>query len=63
MTDCLRDQGMLDGLTPKKRGRKPQRRDPLVVENRRLRRETERLQLELRKAKTIIGSGKGDRRI
>ena len=49
-----RDQGMLDGLTPKKRGRKPKRRDPLVEENQRLRRETERLQLELKKAKTII---------
>jgi hypothetical protein len=49
-----RDQGMLEGLTPKKRGRKAKRQDPLVEENRRLRRETERLQLQLKKAETII---------
>ena len=49
-----RDQGMLNGLTPKKRGRKPKRKDPLVEQNRRLQRENQRLQLQLKKAETII---------
>jgi len=49
-----RDEGMLDGLKPKKRGRKPKRKDPVVEENRRLQRENQRLQLQLKKAETII---------
>jgi len=49
-----RDEGMLDGLTPKKRGRKPKRKDPVAEENRRLQRENQRLQLQLKKAETII---------
>lgn len=43
----------LAGLAPKKRGRKPSR-DPIAVENERLRRQNERLQNELRKAEIII---------
>jgi transposase len=46
-----RAQGVLDGLTPKKRGVKP---DPLVAENARLQREIERLQAQLQRAETII---------
>jgi transposase len=48
-----RDEGELAGLTPKKRGRKPQR-NPLADENARLQRENTRLQHELYKANTII---------
>lgn len=46
-----RDQGILDGLTPKKRGVKP---DPLAIENAQLRRKLERLQEQLHRAETII---------
>jgi transposase-like protein len=46
-----RAQGVLDGLTPKKRGAKS---DPLVAENARLQREIERLQARLQRAETII---------
>lgn len=46
-----RDQGILDGLTPKKRGVKP---DPLALENAQLRREIEQLQAQLHRAETII---------
>lgn len=46
-----RDQGILDGLTPKKRGVKP---DPLALENAELRREIEQLQAQLHRAETII---------
>jgi transposase-like protein len=48
-----RDEGELAGLTPKQRGRKPQK-NPLAEENARLQRENERLQHELYKANTII---------
>lgn len=46
-----RDQGVLEGLRPKKRGPKP---DPLAAENAKLRREIERLQAQLHRAETII---------
>ncbi len=46
-----RDQGVLEGLRPKKRGPKP---DPLATENARLHREIERLQVQLHRAETII---------
>ena len=46
-----RDQGILDGLAPKKRGVKP---DPLALENAELRRENEQLQVRLHRAETII---------
>ena len=49
-----RDEGMLNGLTPKKRGRKPKLKDPLAEENRRLRRENERLVARLKQAEIII---------
>jgi transposase len=49
-----REEGMLDGLAPKKRGRKPKRKDPLVEENQRLRRENARLAARLKQAETII---------
>jgi regulator of replication initiation timing len=45
---------MLDGLKPKKRGRKAKPKDPLTEENRRLRRENERLVARLKKAEIII---------
>ncbi len=48
-----RQQGELEGLTPKKRGRKPTR-DPLAEENRRLRAENTRLARQLQQAETII---------
>jgi transposase-like protein len=46
-----RDCGQLAGLTPKKRGRKP---DPQAAELARLQRENERLQARLEQAETII---------
>ena len=50
-----REEGMLSGLTPKKRGRKAKQKDPLVEEHRRLQRENQRLKSQLEKAETIIG--------
>ena len=47
-----RAQGQLDGLKPRKRGRKV---DPQAQELARLRRENERLRAELERAETIIG--------
>jgi transposase len=44
--------GQLEGLSPKKRGRKPQ--DPAVEEVARLRRENERLRARLEQAEMII---------
>ena len=49
-----RDQGTLDALTPKKRGRKPRDNDPLIAENQRLQRENQRLAARLRQAEVII---------
>ena len=49
-----REEGVLRGLTPRKRGRKAKRRDPVVEENQRLRRENAQLEAELKKAQTII---------
>jgi transposase-like protein len=48
-----RDAGVLLALTPQKRGPKS-KRDPLAEEDLRLRRETERLIEELRKAEIVI---------
>ena len=50
-----RDAGELAGLTPRKRGRKAQERNPLQPEVDRLRRETARLQERLRQAEAILG--------
>ena len=49
-----REQGVLSGLAPKRRGRKPKVKDSLLEENRRLQRENERLRAQLEKAETII---------
>ncbi len=49
-----RDQGSLEGLAPKKRGRKARRKDALAEENERLRRKNARLEHQLRQAETII---------
>ncbi len=49
-----RDQGILSGLTPKKRGRKETGRDPLLVENDKLRKENDHLARRLRQAEIII---------
>ena len=46
-----REQGAMQGLTPKPRGPKL---DPLAAENARLQREVERLQAQLQRAETII---------
>jgi transposase len=48
-----RDAGVLQALAPQKRGPKS-KRDPFAEENLRLRRETERLIEELRKAEIVI---------
>ncbi len=50
-----RDQGMLSGLAPKKRGPKTKKRkDPIALENAKLRREAERLKQRLEQAEKII---------
>ena len=49
-----RQQGTLDALAPKKRGRKPHDNDPLIEENRRLERVNKRLVERLRQAEVII---------
>lgn len=50
-----RESGELAGLTPAKRGRKPsKRRDPLALENERLKRQVARLEDELRKSSIVI---------
>ena len=49
-----RDEGILNGLTPKKRGRKAKPQDPVHEENQRLRRENQRLVARLKQAETII---------
>ncbi len=49
-----RDEGTLSALTPKKRGRKEKGRDPLLLENTKLRKENERLTMRLRHAELII---------
>ncbi len=49
-----RAQGVLFGLTPKKRGRKETGRDPLIAEMDKLRKENERLTKRLKQADMII---------
>jgi transposase len=49
-----REQGVLSGLSPKKRGRKESVRNPLIEENEKLRRENERLNSRLKQAEVII---------
>ena len=49
-----RSKGMLAGLAPKRRGRKANPDAPLIAENQRLKRETQRLAAKLRQAETII---------
>jgi|WetSurSiteA1Bulk_404760.scaffolds.fasta_scaffold32979_1 transposase len=49
-----RDQGVLDAMSPKKRGRKRIEKNPLAKENVTLQKENERLRLKLKKAETII---------
>ena len=49
-----REEGALNGLREKKRGRKSKRRDPKDLELARLRREKQELEERLRQAETII---------
>jgi len=49
-----REQGLLDAMSPKKRGRKKQEINPLSVEVVRLQKENERLKGQLKQAQTII---------
>jgi transposase-like protein len=49
-----REQGILSGLTPHKRGRKPPPGRQLVEENEQLKRQNQRLSQQLRKAEIII---------
>ena len=48
------EKGTLDALSPRKRGPKAKRPDPLVSRNAELERENERLNKKLRQAETII---------
>jgi transposase-like protein len=49
-----RDQGLLDAMSPKKRGRKKIEKNPLSKEVATLQGEVKRLRLKLKKAETII---------
>jgi transposase len=49
-----RDEGLLDALSPKKRGRKEKEKNPLAPKVAELQRETERLKRKLKRAETII---------
>ena len=49
-----RDRGALQGLSPKKRGRKAKKSNPLAQEVARLERENKRLSIKLQQAETII---------
>ncbi len=49
-----RDEGVLAGLTPKRRGRKAKVKNPLAGENEQLRRENQRLKTKLRQAELVI---------
>ncbi len=49
-----REQGLLDAMSPKKRGRKKQEINPLSQEVARLQKENERLKRKLKRAETII---------
>lgn len=49
-----RERGVLSALAPKKRGRKESVRDPLIAENKKLRRENERITKRLKQAEIII---------
>jgi transposase-like protein len=49
-----RDDGMLDALKPKRRGRKPKQNQPLVKENEQLKKENQRLRERLRKSELVI---------
>ncbi len=49
-----REKGILDGLTPRKRGRKSKEANPLAKEVARLERENQRLEHKLHQAETII---------
>jgi len=49
-----RDEGLLDALSPKKRGRKEKEKNPLAPRVAELERETERLRRKLKQAETII---------
>jgi transposase-like protein len=49
-----RDQGALQGLTPRKRGRKAKKPDPMTQKVARLERENRQLAKKLKQAETII---------
>ena len=49
-----KEQGMLDALSPKKRGPKTLKRNPLALKVAQLEREIQRLQQKLQQAETII---------
>ncbi len=49
-----REEGVLAGLTPKRRGRKAKTKNPLAEEMARLQRENERLKTKLRQAELVI---------
>ena len=49
-----RDEGVLAGLTPKRRGRKAKPKNPLAEKMARIERENERLKTKLRQAELVI---------
>jgi transposase-like protein len=53
-----RDEGLLIAMSPKKRGRKAQPKNPLALEVARLQKENQRIQQKLRQAELIIEAQK-----
>lgn len=53
-----RERGLLQAMSPKRRGRKPKGENPLDWEVRRLEKENERLRKELKKASVLIEAQK-----
>ena len=58
-----RDEGVLAGLTPKRRGRRAKAKNPLAGEVARLQRENQRLKEQLRQAELIIDVQKKSLRV
>ena len=57
-----RDEGLLIAMSPKKRGRKAQPKNPLALEVARLQKENQKLTYKLKQAELIIDAQKKSQR-